>query len=101
MEGRIMHTVVRTYAGSGAKALFDLLEKRTPEVESLMRSVQGLVSYTLVRTADGGFSVTTCNDKAGVDESVKKAKDWIAENASATGASAPTISEGTVILHAK
>ncbi|MEM5432086.1 hypothetical protein [Cupriavidus oxalaticus] len=96
-----MHTVVRTYAGSGAKALYDLLEKRTSEVESLMRSVQGFVSYTLVRTADGGFSVTTCNDKAGADESVKKARDWIAENAADTGASAPTIAEGTVILHVK
>ena len=96
-----MHTVIRTYAGSGARALFDLLEKRTPEVESLVRSVQGLVSYTLVRTTDGGFSVTTCNDKAGVDESVKKAREWIAENATGTGASAPTIAEGTVILHVK
>lgn len=96
-----MHTVIRTYTGSGAKALFELLEKRTPEVESLMRSVQGFVSYTLVRTTDGGFSVTTCNDKAGVDESVKKARDWIAENAATAGASAPTIAEGTAILHVK
>lgn len=96
-----MHSVIRTYSGSGAKELFDLLEKRTPEVESLMRSVQGFVCYTLARTADGGFSVTTCNDKAGVDESVQKAKDWIAANAAGTGASAPAITEGTVILQAK
>ncbi|MGN5476867.1 hypothetical protein ACTMU2_07660 [Cupriavidus basilensis] len=63
----------------------------------------GFVSYTLARTADGGFSVTTCNDKAGVDESVlKRAKDWIAENAGSIGASAPAISsKGTVILHVK
>ena len=96
-----MHTVIRSYSGAGAKELFDLLEKRTSEIESLMRSVQGFVSYTLVRTADGGFSVTTCNDKAGVDESVQKAKDWIAANAAGTSASPPAISEGTVILHAK
>ncbi len=96
-----MHSVIRTYSGSGAKELFDLLEKRTPEVESLMRSVQGFVCYTLARTSDGGFSVTTCNGKAGVDESVQKAKDWIAANAAGTNASAPAISEGTVILHAK
>ncbi|SCU93934.1 conserved hypothetical protein [Cupriavidus necator] len=96
-----MHSVIRTYSGSGAKELFELLEKRTAEVEALMRSVQGFVCYTLARTADGGFSVTTCNDKAGVDESVQKAKDWIAANAAGIGASAPTISEGTVILHAK
>jgi hypothetical protein len=36
-----------------------------------------------------------------VDESVQKAKDWIAANAAGTSASPPAISEGTVILHAK
>lgn len=96
-----MHTVIRAYSGSGAKELFDLLEKNTSEIESLMRSVQGFVSYTLARTADGGFSVTTCNDKAGTDESVQRAKSWIAENAGGIGASAPAISEGTVVLHVK
>lgn len=96
-----MHTVIRTYSGSGAKELFALLETRTAEIESLMRSVQGFVSYTLARTADGGFSVTTCNDKAGADESVKVAKDWIATNAAGTAANAPSISEGTVTLHVK
>jgi len=96
-----MHTVIRAY--SDAKELFELLETRTPEIESLMRSVQGFVSYTLARSDDGefGFSVTVCNDKAGVDESIQKAKDWIAQNAAGTGASAPTISEGGVILHVK
>ena len=96
-----MHTVIRNYSGSGARELFDLLEKRTSDIEPLMRDVPGFVSYTLARTAEGGFSVTTCNDKAGVDESVKRAKEWIAENAGSIGASAPAISEGTVLLHAK
>ena len=73
-----MHAVVRTYSGEGAKELFDLLEKRKSDVESLIRTVKGFVSYSLVRTADGGISVTVCQDKAGADDSVQKAKDWIA-----------------------
>ena len=60
-----------------------------------------LVSYFLVRTPDGAFSVSVFQDKAGADESVRVARDWINKNASTTGASAPTVSEGTVILHAK
>ena len=40
-------------------------------------------------------------DKAGADESVKVARDWIGKNASNTGVGAPTVSEGTVIIHAK
>jgi hypothetical protein len=53
----------------------------------------------MVRTPDGGFLVTVCNDKAGADESSAKAKDWIKQNASNAGAGAPVISEGAVVLH--
>ena len=74
-----MHAVIRTYSGQGAKELFDLLEKRKSDVESLIRSVKGFVSYSLVRTGDGGISVTVCQDKAGADDSVQKAKDWIGQ----------------------
>ncbi len=94
-----MHAVMREYSGSGAEKLFDLLEKRKAEVKDVIMPVKGFVSYTLVRTARGGFSVTICQDKAGVDESVRVARDWIAKNAGDAGAPAPTVSEGTVILH--
>lgn len=96
-----MHAVVRTYSGKGAKELVDLLEKRKGEVEELIRSVKGFASYTLARSGDGGFSVTVCQDKAGADESLRKAKEWITKNAGNTGAGAPTISEGSVILQLK
>ena len=93
-----MHAVVRTYTGKGAKELFDLLEKRKTDVEKLMRSVKGFVSYALVRTADGGFTVTIAQDKAGVDDSIQKARDWIKQNAASVGANPPAVSEGSVIL---
>ncbi len=70
-----MHAVVRSYSGSGAKELFDLLEQRLAEVESLIRVVQGFVAYSLIRTDYGGVSVTVCQDKAGTDESLQAARD--------------------------
>jgi restriction endonuclease Mrr len=96
-----MQTVIRRYSGKGAEELFDVLEKRTSEVEELMRSVKGFVGYTLMRTSDGGLSVTVCQDKAGVDESVQKATEWVAKNAGSTGVGAPEILEGRVLLHLK
>ena len=96
-----MHAVIRTYSGSGAKELFDLLKERKSDVESLMRSVKGFVNYSLVRTGDGGITITVCQDKAGTDDSAQKAKDWIGKNASDIGASAPKVSEGPAILHLK
>ena len=94
-----MHAVLRTYSGKGAKELFDVIEKNKTDVEKVLRSVKGFVGYSLVRTSNGGVSITVCQDKAGTAESSAKAKDWIKQNASKAGASAPVITEGSVILH--
>lgn len=94
-----MHAVIRTYSGKGATELFDLLEKRQREVEALMRPIDGFVNYHLVRTAGGGTSVTVCRDKTGTDESVRKAREWIAANASHIRPDAPAVSEGPVLVH--
>ncbi len=93
-----MHAVVRTYTGQGAKELFDLLEQRKAEVESLIRSASGFHAYSLIRTDDGGVTVTVCQDKSGTDESLQLARDWIQQNASDLGTSPPIVSEGSVIL---
>jgi hypothetical protein len=93
-----MHAVIRTYSGSGANELFDLLEKRKSDIEDTMRSIEGLLAYDLVRTASGGASFTVCQDKAGTDESVRRARQWIATNAAHIRANDPTVSEGPVIV---
>jgi hypothetical protein len=97
----VMHAVIRTYSGKGAKELFDVLEKSKVDVEKLLRAIKGFVSLSLVRTANGGVSLSVFQDKAGTDESIRVARDWVSKNASSTGVAAPTISEGTVILHLK
>ena len=94
-----MHAVVRSYSGPGAAQLFDLLEERKAEVEGGIRSVSGFKGYTLIRTAEGGVTVTVCQDKAGTDESLEVARAWIQETAADLGASPPAVSEGPVVLH--
>jgi hypothetical protein len=96
-----MQAVIRQYSGKGAAELFDLLEKNATGVEAMMRGVKGFVSYTLARTDSGGFTVTVCKDKAGVDESIQKAREWISQNASTIGASAPVVSAGSVVMYVK
>ena len=96
-----MQGVIRNYSGEGAAELFDLLEAHAADVQSLMGSVNGLVSYVLARSDNGGFSVTVCQDKAGIDESLQKARDWIAKNAGKTAIVAPEVSVGSVIVHVK
>ena len=96
-----MHAVVRTYSGAGAKQLFDVLEQRKDDVEATLRKVPGLLTYTLLRSGDGGMSVTVCKDKAGADESLKVAREWIKKNASSIQASSPAVIEGSVIVQIK
>jgi hypothetical protein len=93
-----MHAVIRTYSGAGARQLFDILEDHKSEVQSTLQKVSGIVNYTLLRTGDGGMSITVCTDKAGADESLRVARDWIKSNASSVNASAPEVSEGSVIV---
>ena len=93
-----MYAVVRTYTGAGARQLFDVLEAHKAEVHSTLQKVVGMISYTLFRQADGGMSVTVCADKAGTDESLKVAREWITNNASNAHANPPTVTEGTVIV---
>ena len=54
------HAFVRTYSGAGAKQLFEVLEQRKADVETTLRKVPGLVSYTLLGRGDGGMSITVC-----------------------------------------
>ena len=93
-----MHAVVRSYSGAGAKQLFDVLQQHKADVEATLRKVPGLLSYTLLRSVDGGMSVTVCKDKAGADESLKVAREWIQKNASHVHANPPVVTEGSIIV---
>ena len=92
-----MYAVVRTYSGQGASELFDLLEQREEDVKALISGVPGFVNYAAVRNGDGGVTVTVCEDKAGTDESSRRAAEWVKENVSAA-ADPPAIAEGDTVL---
>ncbi len=92
-----MHTVIRHYRGESQ--LFDELERRTDDVERVIRGVPGFTSYHLVRTADGGFSVGVFEDESGAAESTRVAGEWVRQNLPELTVSPPEVIEGRVILH--
>jgi hypothetical protein len=92
-----MYAVVRTYSGPGASEIFDVIEQREEDVKALITGVPGFVSYAAVRSGDGGVTVTVCEDKAGTDESSRRAAEFVKENVSAT-ANPPAITEGNTVL---
>jgi hypothetical protein len=92
-----MYAVVRSYSGPGASEVFDLLAQREEDVTSLIGGVPGFVSYAAFRSGDGGSTMTVCEDKAGTDESSRRAADFVKENLGSTG-HPPAITEGTTVL---
>ena len=92
-----MHVVVRTYSGQGASELFDLLGEREEDVKALISGVPGFVNYAALRSGDGGVTVTVCEDKAGTDESSRRAAEWVKENVTVAG-NPPVITEGDTVL---
>ena len=93
-----MHAVVRRYTGPEAGQLFGELEQRTADVERIIGGVPGFVAYTLMRTSDGGVSVTICQDRAGCEESSRRAAEWIRQNVSAAAGRPPEVMEGAVLV---
>jgi hypothetical protein len=92
-----MYVAVRSYSGNGASELFDLLGQREADVQALISGVPGFINYSAVRSGDGGVTVTVCQDKAGTDESSRRAAQWVRENVG-EAASPPTITEGDAVL---
>ena len=93
-----MYVAVRSYSGQGASELFDVLERSEEDVKSLISGVPGFVSYAAFRSGDGGMTVTICQDKAGTDESSRRAARWVKENVSTTGSPPIAITEGSTVL---
>jgi hypothetical protein len=92
-----MYAVVRSYSGQGTSELFDQLEQKNDEVRDLIGGVPGFVSYTAFRSSEGGLTVTVCQDKAGTDESSRRAAEWVKENIVAT-TDPPVITEGSTVV---
>src|SRR5689334_13848693 len=87
-----MYTVIRHYAA--APDLVSELQKRSKDVEGIISSVPGFISYYCIRTADGMASVTVCENKSGCDESTQRAGTWLRENLPNMKLTPPTIIAG-------
>jgi hypothetical protein len=91
-----MHVTLRWY--QGASALAEAMSKNAAEIEQLLRGVPGFVSYHAVRDGENVTTMTVCQDKAGTDESTRRAAEWVKTNLKPGTVSPPRISEGDTFL---
>jgi hypothetical protein len=66
----------------------------------IVRDVAGFSAYYIVDGGEGTFTtITVAEDKAGVEDSVNKASEWVRENAADLVDGAPTVTNGEVVAH--
>ena len=92
-----MYAVVRRY--TGATALFDELARREQDVRDVIQGVPGFVAYYLVRSGDGGATITVCQDHTGTSESTRRAAEWIRQNVPNAAGGTPEVTEGEVLFN--
>jgi hypothetical protein len=94
-----MFAVIRHYhfnPGDGAEIDRRIREEFVP----IMKGANGFVRYYWLDTGNGeGASLSVFQDKAGADESVRLAADWVKDNLSKLLTEKPEIIEGPVKAH--
>ena len=96
LTGSLMHVTLRWY--QSASALVDAMSAKPGEVEELLRGVPGFLAYYAMRDGDNVTTVTVCQDKAGTDESTRRAGEWVKTNLKPGSVAAPRISEGDTYM---
>ena len=92
-----MYAVLRQYRN--ARALFDELARREQDIRSVVQGIPGFVAYYMVRSGDGGATITVCQDQAGTAESTRRAAEFIRQNVPSAAGSQPEVTEGEVLFN--
>ncbi len=90
------YAVVRHY--KEAPGLIDELGRRAEDVESLIRGIEGFISYALVRTDSGGYSVSIYETREGVEESTRRAREYTQQNLGDMSVPPPEILGGETVI---
>jgi uncharacterized protein with GYD domain len=76
-------------------------KKRQDSLRQTLSQVPGFVHYYLLDTGQGSLAaVTVCQDKAGVEESVRVAAAWVRANMAQWAPNPPTVVIGEVVVEA-
>jgi hypothetical protein len=92
-----MQASIRKYRSSDAAEVGRRAGDGTSGFGPLAREIQGFQAWYLIDNGDGTLTtVTICEDEAGVEESVGKARQWVGDNASDLVEGSPEVTNGSV-----
>ena len=88
-----MYASIRQYRSSDV----DEVARRSADFVPIVREVPGFSAWYVVDGGDGTLiTITLCEDQAGVEESVRRAADWVGANISDLVEGTPTVTNGEV-----
>lgn len=94
-----MHAAVRTYKVSDVDAL---VEKVEAEFVEWVKDVDGFVGYYVIDGGDGtAASVTVGESEQAVEETTRRAAEWVKESAADLVEGAPEVTAGEVRVRAE
>ena len=89
-----MYAVIRRYQ---ARDVAELSRRVQEEFVPMCRDIPGFVAYHVVDAGGGEIaSITVCDDQAGVEESTRRAADWVGGNVSQYITGGPDVFAGEV-----
>src|SRR5437899_10440146 len=93
-----MYASVRRYEGVTS---VDEVMRRAAEFVSIMKGMPGFIAYHIVDAGDGVVtSVSIFEDRAGAEESQRRAASWVQENLAQLIPNPPHATNGEVRVHA-
>ena len=91
-----MYAAVRRYEGITDDAEAGRLVRES--FMPLLKEVSGFIAYYWIEAGEGTMaSLSVFEDKAGADESVTLAHQWVEDNAAALFPNPPKVTEGLVV----
>lgn len=92
-----MYTVIRQYTGNDIRSV---IQQNEASLREMMTGIPGFRGYYMVDSGKGELAtITVCEDKAGTEESNRRAADWVKQHVPASAnLSKPKIMEGETIL---
>jgi hypothetical protein len=92
-----MYSAIRVY--EGVQQMQELTRRVREEFLPIMRQVPGFVGYYVIDGGGGRLAtISVFQDRAGADESVRRAAEWVKANMPQLVPNAPQVIAGEVVL---
>ncbi len=95
-----MHVAIRRYQLDDPSSVDELLRRVTEGFIPIIKDTSGFLAYYALDSGSGSVtSVSVFEDAAGVEESNRRAADWVRENLASMLPNPPQIIDGEVGAH--